>query len=195
MSTARLTRIERMPQERQEFIDSLLRKRDRPSGAEVAALYNAKYPPALTGEDDLDGSTVCSYRQRRLDKELQAIKKQKQEYVARIQAISETGLDEATQALIWEKLQEDNLSGAQLILLRSVETKRKELDVKNREQDRKLKEFELKEKEWNARQQAAREATDEAEAKIASGQPVTVDDIKRLRERVIGAAPTAAVSH
>jgi hypothetical protein len=36
------------------------------------------------------------------------------------------------------------------------------------------------------------EATDEAEKQIQSGQPITADDIKRLRERVIGPAPTAA---
>lgn len=182
-ATARLTRIENMPQERREFIESLLRRRPRPSGPKIAALYNAAYPPAATGEDDLDASTIYSHLHLRLKEEREAIQEQKQEYVAKIQAISETGLDEATQALIWEKLQEGNVTSAQLILLRSVETQRKKLalDLEKLQIDKQNAETRAKDAESRAKDADTRARESERKAKEAESK------VEKVKEAIAGA--------
>jgi hypothetical protein len=63
------------------------------------------------------------------------------------------------------------------------------LEVAKQTAENEKKELELKIAEYNRN---VEEATDEAEKQIQNGQPITADDIRKLRERVIGPAPTAA---
>ncbi len=191
--TVRLTRIENMPEERRKFIEDLLRQRPRPSGQKIAALYNEKYPPKLTGQPDLDASTVYSHLKLRMQEVLDEIRRRKVEYAAQIEMIGEKGLDEAAQANIWEALQ--TMSPGQLILLRSVETKRKELELKEKAQATRNQELELKVKQFQTQQEQGKKAVEEASEKLGKGESLTVEDINRIRERTFGLPPEAAAGH
>ena len=150
--TVRLTRIENMPDKRRLFVESLLRQRPRPSGEKVAALYNKEFPPEVTGEDDLDASTVYSHLKVRMQAVMDDIRNRKVEEAAIAELIGERGLDDAAKAIQWETIQ--SMTPSQLILLRTLELKHKELAVKEKDQAQRIKEFELKEKQWGQREGA-----------------------------------------
>src|ERR1039458_971523 len=152
--TARLTKIEQLPKEEREFVEDLLRERPRPSGAEVSAMYEDRF------KKELAASTIYSHLARRMEKQRQAIEERKADYAAAAEVIGEQGLDTAAQAQLWEVVQE--MKPAQLILLRSVETKRKELALKEQEGIRKQGELELKIRQFETREKQVKEVVGEA---------------------------------
>jgi len=185
--TARLTRVEQLPKEKREFVDDLLRERPRPSTQEISGWYEEEF------HEHLAASTISSYLARRLEVARKAIDEQRVEYIAKIEAIGATGIDEATAASIWEAIR--TMTPAQLILLRSVETKRKELALKEEAQATRNKELQLKIDQFERREKEAEEAIEQASEKLGKGQAITVEDVQRLRERVIGGPAQAPAGH
>jgi hypothetical protein len=178
MLTARLTKIENLPEGERKFVEDLLLDRPRPTAAVISARYAEKFGKHLAA------STIHSHLQRRLEVQRKRTLELLAEKRATCQLIGTDGLDFAAQAQIWEAVQ--GMSAGQLILLRRVETKRKELELKEKAQATRNQELELKVKQFESQQVQAKEAIEETEQKVAGGRAVTREDIDRIRERVFG---------
>jgi hypothetical protein len=176
--TVRLTRIENMPEERRAFIENLMRQRPRRLN-KIAALYNKQFPPEVTGEPDLDTSTVYSHYKLRVQEALDEVAEIKAHDAAMSELIGERGLDDAARAQQWETIQ--SMTPRQLTMLRTVELKAKELGLKEKEQDRKLKEYELREKQWNAERQKERKQVVDAIGGVESNEHI---DAKAVRQKI-----------
>jgi hypothetical protein len=165
MATARLTKIEQMPEAEREWVIARLRVRPRPTGERLSEEYRIQF------QKHLAASTIYSFLKRRLEVERREINERKADYAAMSELIGERGLDNAAQANLWEAVQ--TMTPGQLILLRQVETSRKSLKLKERELENKTRELELKIQK--AEQEKAQEKAAVEEA---------VNDPKASREEV-----------
>jgi hypothetical protein len=165
----------------------------------ITADVNGRFLEGMTGEEMLvylaekyevkhiPLSTLYYHRLTRTMAWKQQVQEQKAAYSAMAELVDEKGLDDAGKARLWEAVQ--TMPPALLIRLREQHIEREKLALDAKDSARRERELELKIQQFSRN---VEEATNEAAKQIESGRPLTADDIKRLRERVIGPAPTAA---
>lgn len=188
MPTEYATRVEQLDRKHpglRQLIDLML---DGHGGlAEIREAVKEKF-----GEE-IATSTLGSYKLKRWRPRRDWIDAIKNRAQAFSELISDGKMADIQQAQLFEQIQAAMDDGARLDPEFAMSEQRKllALQLKREQLDQEKKKLEL---QIERARRELKEATDEAERKLKSGEALTIDDINRVRSRVFGLPPKVAAS-
>jgi len=183
------TRIEQLDRKHPGLrleVDLLLDRGGRTPGQgtleDIQKMLGEKYA------ETLPINTISNYKQHRWLIEKLRLRELKEIFRAVKDELGEAAISETTQARILELLDEAMRNGAKLdphFLFKEQRLwAQHEAKVQQLENEKRKLEMEIQ-----RREQEVKESVDEAESKIRSGNPVTLDDINNIRQRTLGLPP------